>query len=37
MQQLKLKNKPPFMLDGISAARRGKVLDYKAEKDTHLE
>ncbi|CAD8052819.1 unnamed protein product [Paramecium primaurelia] len=37
MQQLKTKIKPPFLLDGVSAARRGKVLDYKAEKDTHLE
>ncbi|CAD8171148.1 unnamed protein product [Paramecium octaurelia] len=37
MQQLKTKIKPPFQLDGVSAARRGKVLDYKAEKDTHLE
>lgn len=37
MQQLKKKIKPPFLLDGIYAARRGKVLDYKAEKDSHLE
>ncbi|CAD8180254.1 unnamed protein product [Paramecium pentaurelia] len=37
MQQLKTKIKPPFFLDGVQAARRGKVLDYKAEKDTHLE
>ncbi|CAD8189374.1 unnamed protein product [Paramecium octaurelia] len=37
MQQLKPKIKPPFLLDGVSAARRGKVLDYKAEKDSHLE
>ncbi|CAK73972.1 unnamed protein product (macronuclear) [Paramecium tetraurelia] len=37
MQQLKTKIKPPFLLDGVSAARRGKVLDYKPEKDIHLE
>ncbi|CAK63667.1 unnamed protein product (macronuclear) [Paramecium tetraurelia] len=37
MQQLKTKIKPPFQLDGVSVARRGKVFDYKAEKDIHLE
>ncbi|CAD8082753.1 unnamed protein product [Paramecium sonneborni] len=37
MQQLKQKIKPPFLLDGVCAAKRGKVLDYKAEKDSHLE
>ncbi|CAD8085179.1 unnamed protein product [Paramecium sonneborni] len=37
MQQLKQKIKPPFLLDGVYAAKRGKVLDYRAEQDSHLE
>lgn len=29
--------KPPFLLDGIAAAKKGKVLNYKPERDVHLE
>lgn len=37
MQQLKSKIKPPFLLDGIQVARKRKLLDYKPERDAHLE
>ncbi|CAD8186331.1 unnamed protein product [Paramecium octaurelia] len=37
MQLQKSKIKPPFMLDGIAAAKKGKVLNYRPEKDVHLE
>ncbi|CAD8088627.1 unnamed protein product [Paramecium sonneborni] len=37
MQLQKSKIKPPFQLDGIAAAKQGKVLNYKPEKDVHLE
>ncbi|CAD8182087.1 unnamed protein product [Paramecium pentaurelia] len=37
MQLQKSKIKPPFLLDGIAAAKKGKVLNYKPEKDVHLE
>ncbi|CAK82874.1 unnamed protein product (macronuclear) [Paramecium tetraurelia] len=36
MQLQKSKIKPPFLLDGIAAANKGKVLSYRPEKDVHL-
>lgn len=31
------KIKPPFLLDGVQASKKGKALGYKPEKDIHLE